>query len=317
MQVELHRHLDISLRLATLLEFAQDRGLEARSTSLAAFREKVVLRAPLTDLNSVLDCFRLLQRVLDRPEVLERVAYEAVHDCSKEGSSAVEFRFSPSFVSELNGLAWDDVLDGFESGLRRGLRELPGMKAGLICIASRNFGVDSVSKTAEFFLRHRERFIGFDLAGNESDFPCRIFADAIRDVKNSKARITIHAGEDSGPENIWEAIEALGAQRIGHGVSSVRDSQLMEYINKNGICLEMCPTSNWLTRAVPSLAEHPIAQLLRAGVPVSINTDDPTIFGIDLPHEYEVARRQIGLSEAEIGQCKAYARAASFLDLNR
>ncbi|OFZ19274.1 MAG: adenosine deaminase [Bdellovibrionales bacterium GWB1_55_8] len=313
MKVELHRHLDISLRLETLLELAQERGLEGQSSSLAGFRDKVVLHSPLQDLDSVLDRFRLLQQVLDRPEVLERVAYETVHDCAREGTTAVELRFSPSFVCELNGLSWNDILDGFESGMRRALRDLPLMQAGLICIASRNYGVDSAARTVEFYLQNRTRFIGLDLAGNEQDFPCRMFEEAFRPAREAGAQVTIHAGEATGPESIWEAIEFLGARRIGHGVSSILDGQLLEYLSEKSICLEMCPTSNWLTRAVKSREEHPLPQLLRAGVPVTINTDDPTIFGVTLPSEFEICRDRMGLTDLEIETCHAHAVRASFL----
>ena len=149
------------------------------------------------------------------------------------------------------------------------------MRAGLICIASRDCGAESVDQTMEFFLNHFDHFIGVDLAGEEEAFPCRLFEKSFKKAILRGANITIHAGEAVGPENIWEAIELLGADRIGHGVSCVKDPQLMGHLADQRICLEICPTSNWLTRSVPSLAEHPLPQILRAGIHVSINTDDP------------------------------------------
>lgn len=313
MQTELHRHLDVSTRLSTLLELAQKQGLEGTSTSLEAFRSKVIMTRPMTDLNSVLAQFTLFQKVLDRPETLERIAFETVEDCWNEGTRKVELRFSPSFVSEFNGLSWEEVLDAFERGVQKALQRYPDMKAGLLCIASRDFGVDQAAKTAEFFLKHQTRFAGLDLAGNEIDWPCRLFQGAFQETLRKGARITVHAGEACGPENMWEAIEVLGAQRIGHGIAAIRDPQLMEELRKRAICLEICPTSNWLTQAVPSLEEHPLPRLLRAGVPVSINTDDPGIFATTVPGEEAICRRKMGMSEAEIAQCQNYADKASFL----
>src|SRR5262249_7977514 len=115
------------------------------------------------------------------------------------------------------------------------------------------------------------------------------------------------------PENVWESIELLGATRIGHGVAAIRDRKLMDYLAKHSICLECCPTSNWLTRAVPSLEEHPLPQLLRAGVPVCVNTDDPTVFAVTLPHEIQICREKMGMTEAEIQSCFAHADHASFI----
>lgn len=312
-QIELHRHLDVSVRSSTLLELAQERGLEASSTSLRSFQDKLFLKRPLTDLNEVLAQFTLFQQVLDRPDVLERVAYETIEDCHAEGTTQVELRFSPGFVCDLSKLKWEDALDGFEQGLGRGLEKHPGMRAGLICIASRDYGIDSAVRTVEFFLKHQERFIGLDLAGNEIDFPCRLFEKAFRPAVDAGAKITVHSGEADGPENIWEAIELLGARRIGHGIAAAQDTELMRTLAERGICLEMCPTSNWITQAVPSLREHPLPRILRAGVPVCINTDDPGIFGVTLPHELKIAREEMGLSETELRLCTQHATASTFL----
>jgi adenosine deaminase len=187
------------------------------------------------------------------------------------------------------------------------------MRAGLIAIASRNYGVDAAEQTIDFFLKNRDKLIGLDLAGNEREFPCRLFENAFRRAKKAGARITIHAGEDSGPENMWEAIELLGAERIGHGLSSVEDPTLLEHLAKNRICLEMCPSSNWITQATRRLESHPLPRVLEAGVPVSINTDDPGIFAVTLPHELKVAREKIGLTQAQIDECMRHAERASFL----
>jgi adenosine deaminase len=313
MQTELHRHLDVSIRTETLLSLAQERGLEAQSTSLEQFKKKIVLRQPLSDLRSVLALFSLFQKVLDRPEVLERVAFEGVEDCWNEGTRNIELRYSPSFVSEYSMLSWDDSLTAFHAGIERAKAKYPQMRAGLICIATRDFGTESVDQTVEFFLKHPQRLIGLDLAGNETQFPCRLFENSFKKAVQQSAKITVHAGEAAGPENIWEAIELLGAHRIGHGVASIQDPLLLEYLIKNQVCLEMCPTSNWLTNAVSGFAEHPLPLLLRKGIPVSINTDDPGVFGVTLADEMEICRTQLGMSAEEIKKCNDFAYKATFL----
>jgi adenosine deaminase len=312
-QTELHRHLDVSVRTSTLLKLAQERGLEAQSTSLNTFSENLILREPLTDLNAVLKKFTLFQHVLDHPEVLEQGAYEAIEDCQAEGTRQVELRFSPSFVCELSHLKWEDALDGFERGISRALRDNPDMRAGLICIASRNYGVDAALETVEFYLKHQHRFIGIDLAGPELGFPPALFEKAFKKAIDAGAKITVHAGEDAGPEGIWGAIELLGASRIGHGIRCVEDPKLMKYLAKHKICLEMCPTSNWLTQCVRTLKMHPLPKVLRSGIPVSINTDDPGIFGVTMQDEMRICREQMGLTDQEVKQCLAHAANATFL----
>lgn len=318
-RTELHRHLDISMRLSTLLEMAQVVGVEEESMTLGRFRDRMVIRKPLGSLTEVLDTFEIVQRVLDRPAHLERVAYETVYDCRAEGTSGVELRFSPSFVCELSGLAWKEALASFARGLDRALSELDDMRAGLICIASRDFGPQSVGEAVEFYLEHRDHFIGFDLAGPEEGFPCRAFEDVFAPIRRAKAadprevHVTIHAGEAAGPESVWEAIELLGAERIGHGIHSFRDPDLIRFLAEREICLEMCPTSNWLTGAVASLEDHPLRRAFDEGVPATINTDDPTIFGVTLADEVRLAREVVGLSEAEVARSFEIAAAATFL----
>jgi adenosine deaminase len=313
LQTELHRHLDVCTRPATLLKLCQERGLEGQSTSLEAFRRKVQISEPMQDLSTVLAQFEHFARVLDRPEVLEQVAFETVEDCWLEGTRRVELRFSPTFVTEFSKLPWDTALDGFDRGVRRALAKYPDMRAGLICIASRDYGVTEVARTVEFYLTHQSRFVGLDVAGNEVQYPCRMFADSFKGLAARGARITVHAGEASGPDNMWEAIELLGASRIGHGIACVKDAKLMEKLKADSICLEMCPTSNWLTQSVKRIEDHPLPLVLRAGVPVCINTDDPGIFPVTLPSELAICRDRMGMTQAEIDQCMAHALQASFL----
>ena len=312
---ELHRHLDVSVRLSTLLELGQERGLIPTSTSLDGFRADFVLREPMQDLSSVLAKFTLYQQVLDRYEIVERVAFEAAEDAYREGIRAVEFRFSPGFVCELSKMPWLEALVGFEAGLVRARAAYPDLRSGLICIGSRDFGMGSIEKTIEFFLREKDRFIGFDLAGDESQYPNHIYRNAMKKVIASGANITIHAGEAAGPESVWSAIQDLGAKRIGHGIHSIEDPKLMAYLREHEILLEMCPTSNRITSAWSDYRTHPFKKCLEYGVPVSLNTDDPSIFGNTLGDEIVIARKVMGLSDAAIQSSFEMARRHSFLEL--
>jgi len=313
-QVELHRHLDVSLRVSTLLALAKDLGLEAQSTSIESFREKVFIRKPLDSLSTVLATFELFQKVLVTPETLERIGFEGVEDCYEEGSEAVEFRYSPGFAYHYSKFSWQDLHDALLRGIERACQKYP-IRVGLICIASRDQGIESAEKTAEFFIKNQKSFVGFDLAGPEIEFPNRQFKPVFDRLRLENANITVHAGEAAGPENIWSAIEDLGAVRIGHGIRSIEDPKLMDVLRDQKICLEICPTSNYLTRSVESLAAHPLPELKRHGIPVSINTDDPGVFETTLPHELEICRSEMKLTEVEILSCLADAAKHSFLNL--
>jgi adenosine deaminase len=311
--IELHRHLDVSVRLSTLLELAQTRGLIPQSTSLEGFRSDFVIVEPMRDLPSVLAKFTLYQQVLDHYDVVERVAFEACEDAYREGIHAIEFRFSPGFVCELSKMPWLEALDGFHAGLARAMVTYPDFQAGLICIGSRDFGMKSIEKTIEFYLKNDDRFIGFDLAGDESQYPNHLYRNAMKRVISSGAKITIHAGEAAGPDSVWSAIQDLGARRIGHGIRSIEDPKLMEYLRENEILLEMCPTSNRITSTWSDLRTHPFRTCLEFGIPVSLNTDDPSIFGNTLADEIKIARNSMGLTDSVIQATFEKARKYSFL----
>lgn len=315
-RIELHRHLDVSMRPSTLLQLLQQSGLEPQSTSLEAFQSKLWVRTPMEDLQTVLDEMLIFPRVLDRPENLRRMAFEAAEDCYREGLQGVEFRYSPEFVSLYSSLSWADSLTAIEEGLKQARQKYPNLTTGLLCIANRNTGhSDPVEAVVEFFLAHRERFAGLDLVGDDAKYGSKPFESAFKKARQQNAKITIHAGEDSSPDRVWEAIEWLGASRVGHGIQSIRDPQLVRYLAEHQICLEVCPFSNWLTQSVKTLASHPLPTLLRAGVPTTINTDDPGMFGNTMDSEVANCLNILYLSKSEIQLCFENARRATFLPL--
>lgn len=310
---ELHRHLDVSIRHSTLLKLAQERGLIPQSTSLTGFLQDFILSEPHTDLGTVLKKFTLYQQVLDRPEVIEQAAFEAAEDAYLDGIRNIEFRYSPGFVTALSKLSWEASLDAFEAGLKKAEAQYLDFRAGLICIGSRDLGMGSIEKSVEFFLKNSDRFLAFDLAGDEAEYPNPLYKHVMKPIIASGANITIHAGEAAGPESVWSAIEDLGARRIGHGIRSIEDPKLMEYLRDHEILLEMCPTSNRVTSAWMDYGTHPFKRCLHFGIPVCLNTDDPSIFGNKLSDEVRIAREQMRLSDAEILKSFSDAKRFSFL----
>jgi adenosine deaminase len=311
-KVDLHRHLEGAVRLETIIDLHREAGepLEARTPRELAATAQVL--EPMGSLEEVLAYFRIAQSAFRDERAVERISYEAVEDLALDNVRLAELRFSPDFLCRPHGLQWDGAMDAIVAGVSRAAREYD-VAVGLIAIISRSYGMESAERTVDFALRHRDRLVGFDLADEELPYPPRMFADVLAPLADADIPLTAHYGESGGPEFPREAIEVLGAARIGHGVSVGRDAAVAALVRDRGVTLEMCPTSNLRTGAVPSLAQHPARRLLREGVRVTVNTDDPGLFGIDLTNELTVARDELGFDEDDVRRATANAIDASFL----
>ena len=307
-KVELHRHLEGSLRVGTVFELAAGHG--ARTPQELA--DRIEVRAPMRDLMAVLGAFDLFQRAFVSVEATERMAFEVVEDAARENVRLLELRFSPDFLCRPHGLDWDAAMEAIVRGGRRAARE-HGVLLGLIAIVSRGYGVTSAERTADFALRWKHELCGFDLADDEVRFPSRLFEGPVRRVREAGLPVTVHSGEGTWPANVLEALDALLPRRLGHGTAVAQSEPLVERVRREGIALEMCPSSNERTRAVPSLAAHPARELLGRGLRVTLNSDDPGLFAIDLTHELEVARGALGFTDADLAACTRNALDASFL----
>lgn len=177
-------------------------------------------------------------------------------------------------------------------------------------------GMGSADATLGYALHHRpEGLVGFGLGGPESGIPRRQFAEHFTRARAAGLHSVPHAGESTGPESVWEALLDLGAERIGHGIAAAQDPRLMAYLAQHRIPLEISPTSNLATRVVPALADHPLRTLRDAGVVVTINSDDPPMFGTTLNREYAIAADLLGLDAEGVRALAAIALDASFAPL--
>jgi adenosine deaminase len=240
------------------------------------------------------------------------VAYENVADAAHEGLDFIELRFSPWFMAEANALDPEAVVEAVLDGVTAGERDF-AIKANLIGILSRTYGPHIARKELQSLLTLREGIIALDLAGDEVHFPAALFQEHFRLARDAGWHVTIHAGEISGPASVREAIDLLGAERIGHALSAVQDPALMDLLAERCIGVESCLTSNVQTSCVPDYAAHPLKNFLEHGMRASINTDDPGISGIDLNYEYEVAAPRAGLSPAQVRQAQVNALETCFL----
>ena len=315
-KVDLHRHLDCSMRLETLRELAPQVGI-AVPTSDKEFRETFLVTTPMTDLEAVLKKFSASQAVLHSEEILTRLTFEAIEDAVSEGIRIIELRYAPTFIAgghpQLN-------FEKIHHAILRGMdqaKHLP-IAVGLICIIQRTLSLKDSERVTDFAIENRESFIGLDLADNEVGFDNRPFAPLFLRAKNAGLHITVHSGEADVPgaaDYVLNAVKYLGAERIGHGLQISKSKAAMQEFKGLGVPLELCPTSNWLTNAISSPAQHPIRTLMEFGIPVTINTDDPGVFDLDLIHEYESLRDQQNFTLKEFERCNDVAAKASFLPL--
>jgi adenosine deaminase len=250
--------------------------------------------------------------VLADTDACRRIALENVEDAKREGIDYIELRFSPWFMAEPHGLDPARVVAAVVEGIAEGA-EATGLRVNLIGILSRTYGPEIARKELAALLTQRQHIVALDLAGDEGNFPARLFEEHFRIGRDAGWRVTIHAGESAGPESVWEAVRLLGAERIGHGVRALEDPMLMDFLLEKRIGIEVNLTSNVQTSTVKDLASHPLREMFARGLLASINTDDPGVSAIDLRHEFEVAAPQAGLSRAQIRQAQANALETAFL----
>lgn len=312
-KVDLHRHLEGTLRVNTLLEIARQQAitLPVRADAL----HTLVQIQPDEPLNSTvfLSKFQTLRQFYQTPEIITRVAREAIEDASTDGVRYLELRFTPLALARVRGFVLGEVMDWVCESAAAASRDFD-LPTRLIVSVNRHESVDIAAQVVELALQRRQRgIVALDLAGNEADFSAFPFLDVFRAAQNGGLKVTVHAGEWGGPGNVREAIEVFQADRIGHGVRVMEDQAVTALARERQTAFEVCVTSNFQSGVVPALKAHPIRRMLAEGLNVTLNTDDPGISQITLSDEYRVAAEEFGLSHAALAAVILAAVRASFL----
>ena len=310
--IDLHRHLDGNIRPQTTWELAQQNNIALPAASLQDFLPHVQIQESEPDLLSFLAKLDWGVKVLTSLDDVKRVAFENVEDAHNAGLSYAELRFSPFYMAMTHQLPVADVVAAVVDGIKSGQQEFD-VQINLLGILSRTFGVEHCTTELNALLTHKEHITGIDLAGDETNYPCELFVDLFKQARNADMRITVHAGEAQGPESVWQAIELLGAERIGHGVNSYQDKDLLDHLAKYNIGLESCLTSNFQTGTVSDLRKHPITTFLANGNLVCLNTDDPAVENIEIKHEFELAKQLFNFSTEQFTKLQENAITMSFL----
>lgn len=310
--IDLHRHLDGSIRLDTIIELGREHHLPLPSFDVEELRPHVQVVDPQPGVMEFISKFKWMVGVLVDYDACRRVAYENVIDAEREGIDYIELRFSPWFMALPNQLDPVSVVAAVVDGVREA-REKSHTKVNLIGILSRTYGVETAFKELDALLVYRDDLVALDLAGDEANFPARLFERHFQIGRDAGWQITVHAGEAAGSESVWDAIRLLGATRIGHGVRICEDPELVEMMVAQKIGIEANLTSNYQTSTVASLEQHPLKKWLELGLLATINSDDPGISNIDLPYEYNHAAPRAGLSVSDTLQAQKNALEIAFL----
>jgi len=311
-KAELHLHLDGSLRIETALELAVSRRVEAPRT-VSGMRGALVAPMPCASQAELLRAFDLPIALMQDAEALERVAAELVEDKAADSVRYVEIRWGP-LLHTARGLSLADGIAAVARGAD-GAAARTGTTVRLIATALRSHAPADNVRLAETAATFRHAGVtAFDLAGPEEAFPDPLLhAAAFGAARAGGLRITIHAGEWGGAAQVRGAL-ALEPERIAHGPGAIDDPSLVAELRDRGITLDLCPTSNWQAGIVPSIAAHPLARLHRAGVGVTLSTDDSTVSDLRLSDEYVRAVEEIGLSLPELWAIDRHALDVAFAE---
>jgi len=266
-----------------------------------------------TDFAHFIEVYLSVVDLIRDPRDVWTLTYEIARELAVQNVRYAELTLTP-YSSVVRGIAAEAYCEAVEDARNRAAADF-GVALRWCFDIPGEAGLPAADVTLEVALRQRpEGLVSFGLGGPEIGVPREPFAPHFAKARSAGLYSVPHAGESTGPQTIWDAIRHLGATRIGHGISAAGDPELLEYLATHGIGLEVCPTSNVCTRSVPSLAEHPLPALVAAGVPVTINSDDPPMFSTTLNHEYAVAAELLGLDAPGVADLARAAVRASFLD---
>lgn len=311
--VELHRHLDGNVRTKTIIDLARQHNLDLPAWTPDKLRPYVQVVTPTPGVMAFIAKFELLRHVMIDYDAVRRITRENLEDAADEEIDYIELRFSPYFMAEPHELDPIGVAEAVCDALEDSEGELP-VRAKLIGIMSRTYGLDIAWTELEAAIRCRDRgVVALDLAGDEANYPGELFVEHFRKAQEAGLHTIAHAGEAAGPESIRQAVLELGVERAGHAVHAIDDPATMDLLAERNIAIESCPTSNIQTSTVPSYQDHPLPTFLERGLLVTLNTDDPSISGIDLAHEYRVVQEEMGLDEVDLRQLQENAVQAAFL----
>ena len=298
-KADLHIHLDGSLRVETVLDLARKKNILLPSFDIEELTRILTIQDRVDDLGKYIERFQITLSVMQDVDGLYRAAFELAEDAAKDNVRYMEVRYSP-ILHQRNGLELDTIVKAVINGLNDAERHF-NIRTGIIICGIRNINPKASEMLAELAVKYKNRgVVAFDLAGVEYNYPAKDHLKAFYNVRNNNVNITLHAGEAFGPSSIHQAIHYCGAHRVGHGTRLIEDPDLLNYVRDHRIPLEVCLLSNYQTRSVISLKEHPFIHYLNRQLRVTLNTDNTLISGTSMTDEFVLAVETFNLSLEQV-----------------
>lgn len=315
-KVELHRHIDCSMRFNTMIKIAKELKIQMPSSEKLQ-KEHFLITEPMNNLKSVLDKFKRAQTLLYNTAVLKNLAYDTVCEAANEGVKVLELRYSPQFIQEGHShFTLDNIHESLLNGIQMAQKEHT-ISVGLILIILRTQSPHQSNNLVDFAINNKSTIVGIDLAESENDgYDVSEFANSFQKAKRNGLHITVHAGEiptEKSKQNIITSILDLGADRIGHGIQAIHSAEALKLLIEKKIPLEICLTSNYLTQGVDQIENHPLRKLYNEGVLLTLNTDDPGLFDLTLTSELYLAHKKLFFNLQELTEFQKIAFKYSFI----
>jgi adenosine deaminase len=297
-KIELHCHLDGSVRPETIIDIAEEEGISIPYYDIVNIKKEVTAPAECKSLDEYLKRFEIPNLVMQSKESLRRITFELLEDSAKENVKYIEVRFAP-LLHITKGLSVEEVIESVISGIKDA-EEKYDIKGNVILACMRFMSAGSAFEVVEAGRKYLFKgVVAIDLCAAEEEGFCEKFIEPITLARKYGYRVTIHAGETGIGKNVLEAVELLGAERIGHGVFIKDCIEAYNIVKDKGITLEMCPTSNIQTKAIDAFKNHPIYEFHKAGIRISVNTDNRTVSDTNMTKECDVLLREFNITFEE------------------
>jgi len=313
-KIDLHCHLDGSVRPATIIDIAKATGINIPYYNIENIKKEVTAPIECKSLDEYLKRFEIPNLVMQSKDSLRRITFELLEDSAKENVKYIEVRFAP-LVHMKSGLNVYEVIESVISGIKDA-EKIYDIKGNVILCCMRNMSVKRDFEVVEAGKEYISKgVVAIDLCASEEDGFCERFIEPIALAREYGYRITIHAGETGIGKNVLEAVVLLGAERIGHGIFIKDCLEAYNIVKDKGITLEMCPTSNIQTKAIDAFKNHPIYNFFNDGIRVTVNTDNRTVSNTNMTKECEILLREFNITFEEYKQIYFNSVDAAFADL--
>ncbi|PVZ69015.1 adenosine deaminase [Pelagibaculum spongiae] len=297
-KIDLHCHIDGSIRPQTIIDLAQQQNISLPTDNPQQIKSHLIAPETCTNLDEYLQRFALPVAVMQTAEAIERITFEVFEDAAQENVKYLEVRFGPLLHLE-QGLNLDQIIGSVVKGMKRAEQQYD-IHGGIILSLLRHMPKDRINEVIDAGAQYLNKgVVAFDLAGSELAGFCYEFIPYAQYALEKGFKVTIHAGEQGVGQNVFDAIQLLGAERVGHGIHITGHAKAYQLVKQNHVGLEACPSSNMQTKAVTDLANHPLKHFYLDHLPVTINTDNRTVSNTTMTEEVTKVMQQFELSRED------------------